>query len=158
MRRRYRIKERDKLLPEGLYRKHLLHFPLLTVDLVVTDENSRFLLVKRTQENLAWKDDWATPGGRVFRNERIRDAAHRVLLRETGLRIPPREFTFRGVEEVITRKEHGVTVVFAARARQSKLSWDKTSSSARWFTKKILPKSLRPEYKAILSTGGVKLL
>lgn len=158
MRRQYRVKERDKLLPEGFYREHLLHFPLLTVDLVVTDENSRFLLVKRSQENLAWKDDWATPGGRVFRNERIRDAAHRVLLQETGLTIPAKEFTLRGVEEIITTKEHGVTVVFAGRARQSKLSWDKTSSSARWFAKKILPKSLRPEYKAILSTGGVTLL
>lgn len=158
MRRPYHVKEKDMLLPEGFYRNHLLHFPLLTVDLVVTDENSRFLLVKRSEENLAWKDDWATPGGRVFRNERIRDAAHRVLVRETGISIPPREFTFRGVEEVITSKEHGVTVVLKARARQSNLKWDKTSSSARWFTKKILPKSLRPEYKAILSTGGVKIL
>ncbi len=157
MRRRYRIKEWDKLLPEGFYRKHLLHFPLLTVDLVVRDENSRFLLVKRSEENLAWKDDWPTPGGRVFRNEKIRDAAHRVLLRETGLSIAAKHFTLRGVEEVITTKEHGVTVVFAAKARQSKLNWDKTSSSARWFTVADAPRSLRPEYRAVLSTGGVGL-
>lgn len=158
MRRTYRVKAYDRQLPEKFYREHLRHLPLATVDIVVTDRRQRFLLVRRSRENLAWKDDWATPGGRIFRNEKIRDAAHRVLLRETGLSIPAEEFTLRGVEEIITTKEHGVTVVFAARARQSKLSWDKTSSSARWFTKKILPKSFRPEYKAILSTGGVTLL
>ena len=157
LRRTYRVKAYDRQLPETFYHEHLRHLPLVTVDIVVTDRRLGFLLVRRSRENLAWKDDWATPGGRIFRNEKIRDAAHRVLLRETGLSIPAEEFTLRGVEEIITTKEHGVTVVFAARARQSKLSWDKTSSSARWFTVADAPRSLRPEYRAVLSTGGVSL-
>jgi ADP-ribose pyrophosphatase YjhB (NUDIX family) len=97
MRRIYRVKEYDKRLPEKFYREHLLHFPVVTVDLVVTDKKSRFLLVKRSQNNLSWKAEWGTPGGRIFRNERVRDAAHRVLVRETGLNTPPEKFVFRMV-------------------------------------------------------------
>ena len=156
LRRRYRVKAYDAQLPERFYRDHLRHFPLLTVDIVVTDRSGRFLLVKRSRENLAWKGVWATPGGRVFRNERIREAAHRVLLRETGLGILPEGFALRGVQEIITTKEHGVTMVFATRANQSKVKWDKSSSSARWFTVADAPRSLRPEYAAILTIGGVR--
>lgn len=157
MRRKYSVKEYDRRLPEKFYRNHLLHFPVVTVDVVVTDERSRFLLVKRSRNNLAWKGVWGTPGGRVFRNERIRDAAHRVLLRETGLNTPPEEFSFRGVQEIITTKEHGVTVVYAAEAKQPRVSWDTSTSSARWFSAMSAPRSLPSEYGAILSTGGVDL-
>src|SRR2546428_782157 len=120
---RYPVKDYDTRLPEKFYREHLLHFPLVTVDLVVTDENSRFLLVKRSKNNLTWRGAWATPGGRVFRNEKIRDAAQRVLKRETGLEVSGSQFQFKGVEEIITGKEHGVTVVFACRSSQSEITW-----------------------------------
>lgn len=86
---------------------------MVTVDLVVRDGQRRFLLVKRNQNNLTWRGMWATPGGRVFRNEKILDAAHRVLLRETSLNIPRSKFKFRGFHEQFAPKEHGVTMIFS---------------------------------------------
>ena len=161
---RYRVKEIDRRLPEKFYKEHLLHFPLVTVDLVVTSYSSspggtRFLLVRRSRENLAWKGVWATPGGRVFRNEKVRDAARRILLRETGLRVSSHDFIFKGYREIITMKEHGVTIVFSATVdmKNQEVRRDKSSSSVRWFAKVDTPKSLRSAYKSILSSGGVNL-
>ncbi len=161
MTKKYLVKDIDRRLPDKFYKDHLLHFPVVAVDLVVSstsDGDSRFLLVRRSRENLAWKGVWATPGGRVLRNEKIRDAARRVLLRETGLRAPSRDFIFKGYQEIITLREHGVTMVFSVTVdNEQELKWDKTSSSAKWFTKGDLPRSLRREYRAILFTGGVSL-
>ncbi len=157
----YHVKGIDRQLPAKFYKEHLLHFPVVTVDLVVTSSSHgdrRFLLVRRSRENFAWKGVWATPGGRVFRNEKVRDATRRVLLRETGLRVASRDFIFKGYQEIITLREHGVTMVFSATTdRGQEVRWDKTSSSAKWFTKGDAPRSLRSEYRAILSTGGVTL-
>jgi ADP-ribose pyrophosphatase YjhB (NUDIX family) len=149
------VRASDTRPPEKFYREHLRHFPLATVDIVVTDRRRRFLLLKRSRENLAWKGVWATPGGRIFRNERVRDAAHRVLLRETGLQVPPEKFELRGVGEIITTKEHGVTAVFSVKVNQNNIKLDKSSSSARWFTLANAPETLTPEYATILKLGGV---
>ncbi|MDV3278472.1 MAG: NUDIX domain-containing protein [Nitrososphaerales archaeon] len=153
--RRLRVKEQDKKLPDGFYRAHLRHFPVVTVDLVVTDRESRVLLVKRSSNNLNWKGAWATPGGRVYRNETIREAASRVLAREAGIGASPQEFAFKGVGEIVTSKEHGVTIVFAINRSGGAASADETSSSVRWFEPARLPKTLKDEYRSILSKGGV---
>lgn len=152
-----RVSVDDRLLPDKFYREHLLHFPTLAVDMVVTDKSSRFLLVKRNRNNLTWVGAWGTPGGRVFRNERLRDAAHRVLLRETGLSVAPKDFAFKGVQEIITTKEHGVTMVFAAISNNTSVRRDGTSSSVCWFSGGEVPRSLREEFRAILALGGVRL-
>lgn len=152
----YQVRKHDMWLPEGFFRQHLLHLPVVTVDLVARDGQRRFLLVKRNQNNLTWRGMWATPGGRVFRNEKILDAAHRVLLRETSLNLPRSKFKFRGFHEQFAPKEHGVTMIFSAKAHQRKIKWDKTSSSARWFRVSDTPKSLRCEFRDILHKGGVK--
>jgi ADP-ribose pyrophosphatase YjhB (NUDIX family) len=152
-----RIKDGDTWLPERLYAEHLRHFPVLTVDLVVTSRDRMFLLVKRSGSNLNWKGVWATPGGRVFRNERIDEAACRVLLRETGIMVPPDRFKFCGVEEVFTSKEHGVTMVNSASTSRLTLTTDRSSSSARWFGPDSFPSTLKAEYRSILEKGGVKL-
>lgn len=154
-RRRYRVKEDDKWLPTRFYKSHLLHLPVATVDVVVANGESDYLLVKRSAKNLNWKGIWATPGGRVYRNERIRDAACRVLLRETGIRARPAGLRFCGVEEILTTKEHGVTMIFSLRTRQESPSFDETSSSLRWFSPRDLPKSLPRVYRSILRKAGV---
>jgi len=149
------VKETDRWLPEKLFKEHLLHFPVVTVDVVVTDRSSRCLLVHRNGSNFNWKGLWATPGGRIWRNEGAADSARRVLLRETGLNLPAERFSFCGFHEVITTKEHGVTLVFKARSDETKVRPDPTSSSVAWFDSAGLPRTINGEYAKILRMGGV---
>lgn len=147
---------RDQWLPERFYREHLLHFPMATVDLVVTDTTSRCLLVHRNAKNLNWKGIWATPGGRIWRNERATDSAHRVLLRETGLDLPPDRLSFSGFHEIVSLKEHGVTLVFRGHTEITEVRPDATSSSVAWFDASGLPRTLSDEYLRILRIGGIR--
>lgn len=146
----------DKWLPEKFYQEHLLHFPVTTVDMVITDANSRCLLVRRNGNNLNWKGIWATPGGRIWRNEKAADSARRVLLRETGLDLSPESFAFSGFHEIFTAKEHGVTLIYKARSDRTSVRPDRTSSSVAWFSVSRLPRALNVEYLKILQTGGVE--
>jgi ADP-ribose pyrophosphatase YjhB (NUDIX family) len=127
------------VLPEKFYQEHLLQFPVATVDMVVTDTSSRCLLVRRNGNNLNWKGIWATPGGRIWRNEEAVDSARRVLLRETGLDLTPGRLFFSGFHEIVTAKEHGVTVIYTSQTDQARVRPDKTSSSVAWFYVSSLP-------------------
>ncbi len=147
----------DKFLPEEFFKIHVRHFPMVTVDIVLLGDSAKFLLVKRNQNNFAWKGKWATPGGRIFRNEPIAAAAHRILLREIGISIAPKNFLVCGVHELIGRKEHGITVVCRASTTVRELKLDSTSSSAKWCDLLSVPKSLKPEYKRILEIGGLEV-
>jgi colanic acid biosynthesis protein WcaH len=147
----------DEWLPEKFYQEHLLHFPVVTVDIVVTDSSSRCLLVRRNRNNLNWKGIWATPGGRIWRNEKAADSARRVLLRETGLDLSLDRLSFSGMHEIVTAKEHGVTLIYTAQTTdQVKVRPDKTSSSVAWFDASRLPRTLNMEYLKILRIGGLE--
>lgn len=70
---------------------------IVSVDLLVLRGNS-FLLGKRT--NQPAKGYFFTPGGRVFKNETIPEAAKRILKDEVGI-VPPKDhhFSMVGVHE-----------------------------------------------------------
>ncbi|MCL4435492.1 MAG: NUDIX hydrolase [Thaumarchaeota archaeon] len=140
-----------------MYLEHLVHFPTITTDIVVIDSRSRFLLVKRNGNNTGWINCWATPGGRVLRNEMLTKAAHRILKRETGLNVAPRDFAFKGLQEIITPAQHAVTVVFKAQTVNSEVKLDDTSSDAKWFDSGEAPEHLKPFYRSILSMCDLQL-
>ena len=131
---------------------------MVTVDVVVTNPKAEFLLVKRNENNLIRKNAWGTPGGRVFRNEKLREAAMRVLQRETGLSVPSSSLRLRGAHEFLDAKEHTVTLIFSARNPTGTLARDETSSSLRWFARHNVPKSLLADYRDILSKAGIVVL
>jgi 8-oxo-dGTP diphosphatase len=56
---------------------------LVTVDIIITDNQNRLLLIKR--RNDPFKNMWAFPGGFIEMNEKLVDSAKRELLEETGL-------------------------------------------------------------------------
>lgn len=140
---------------ERVYRRHLALFPKVALDIVAMTRSSEFVLVKRNEKNNEWKGSWATPGGRVYRNEKVTAAAHRILKRETGILEPQRRFEFRGFEEVMTPLEHGVTLIFRVRTKKSSLRTDESSSDARWFTSRNIPADLKNLYHRILTKSGV---
>jgi len=143
-------------LPLRKYLEHLAMFPLVTIDIVVVDDTPQFLLVKRNKNNATWKGEWATPGGRVFRNENLSHAAHRILKRETGIDVPLEDLELKGVGEAITPVEHAVTIVFTARTTRQEVIVDGTSSEAAWFSQRDAPR-LRPVYAKALSLCGIEL-
>ena len=81
-----------KRIPENLYRKIHKVLPLICTDVVVVGGQRKkfFLLVKR--KNKPEKGKWWFPGGRIYKNELLKDAAVRKVREETGwlCRIPPR--------------------------------------------------------------------
>jgi ADP-ribose pyrophosphatase YjhB (NUDIX family) len=129
---------------------------MVTIDIVLTGPTSRVLLLRRSDMNVAWKGLWATPGGRVYRNERLSEAIQRIALRETGIRLLKGQVSFAGVKEIITGKEHAVTNVFKAHASTSSFRLDGTSTEAQWFRPVELPPSLRQEYRDMLSMCGIR--
>ncbi len=138
-------------VPTKEFEKHLALFPMLAVDIIVTNSTGHFLLLKRSKENYTWAGEWATPGGRVYRNEPLLSAARRILKRETSLSVPTRKFELRGFLEIITSREHAVTIVCKTRVETEVVAIDSTSAEAGWFSRRALPGNLRAEYKKILS-------
>jgi len=71
--------------------------PLVSIDLIITDGCSRFLLGYRN--NSPAKNSWFVPGGRIRKNETIRDAFIRIVKSEIGICHYFDEATFLGVYE-----------------------------------------------------------
>ncbi len=126
-------------LPLVLYRKIQAATPVLCVDLVVVDQKRKtFLLVKRANSPL--KGKWFLPGGRVYKNEKLKEAALRKLREETGLR--GRVVRELGVWEYISEKSgyfrgvnlHSVSAVYLVEiVGGKKVILDNQSFGAEWF-------------------------
>jgi colanic acid biosynthesis protein WcaH len=59
--------------------------PLVSIDFVIRNERGQALLGKRL--NRPAKDFWFAPGGRIRKNERVRDALKRISQRELGVTV-----------------------------------------------------------------------
>ena len=57
--------------------------PLVAIDLVVCSEQGRVLLGKR--QNRPAQGFWFVPGGRIRKNERVKDALRRISQAELGI-------------------------------------------------------------------------
>lgn len=144
---------KTELIEESFYKKIIENIPILTVDLILLDKNSKkFILVRRADEPL--KGELMTPGGRVFKNERIMEAASRKCLEELGLTVNSIEWQFVGFFEGSFNKScfdldcntHTVSLILSSRilVDSSKIKLD--SHSSEWVLSDSLPSHL-------LSTG-----
>jgi colanic acid biosynthesis protein WcaH len=71
--------------------------PLVSIDLIVRDRAGRVLLGLRNNEPA--KGSYFVPGGRILKNERLRDAFARILTNETNIDAAYERTTFLGVYE-----------------------------------------------------------
>jgi 8-oxo-dGTP diphosphatase len=92
--------------------------PLLTVDCVVVDRDSRVLFIKRGRP--PFQGAYALPGGFVDIGETVQDACRRELLEETGVKL--KALKLIGVYSAPGRdpRSHTVSVAFLARAVSAK--------------------------------------
>lgn len=79
-------------LPQKLFASIVKHAPLIAVDLVIQNESGEVLLGLR--RNAPARGFWFVPGGRIFKNEPIANAANRIVREELAFdaRLPPTSF------------------------------------------------------------------
>ena len=73
------------------------HTPLIAIDLIIKDSESRVLLGRRV--NAPAKDHWFVPGGRIYKNETISEAFSRIFFSEIGNELLIEDARFLGVYE-----------------------------------------------------------
>ena len=112
--------------------------PIVSVDLVVTDpRESRFVLGLRNS-NVA-KDTWFVPGGRIYKNESLRDAVDRVAEEEAGVEVDVvRELGtyqhFYDESDIGTDSgKHYVANAYLVYTENSSLESDSQHSELKWF-------------------------
>lgn len=71
--------------------------PLISIDLIVQNENGEFLLGKRL--NPPAKGDWFVPGGRIYKNETLDQAFVRIAKAELGIELARQYAPLLGVYE-----------------------------------------------------------
>ncbi len=70
-------------LPDETFKSVIQHTPLISIDLIVRNEQGEVLLGKRV--NAPAKGYWFVPGGRVSKNETLDDAFVRLVKEELGI-------------------------------------------------------------------------
>lgn len=74
------------LLDDSAFAGIIAATPLISIDLIVRNDRGEVLLGKR--RNRPAMGYWFVPGGRIFKNERSRDALNRIGKGELGIDIP----------------------------------------------------------------------
>jgi|TARA_B100001971_G_C18170125_1_gene526604 colanic acid biosynthesis protein WcaH len=132
--------------------------PVITCDILL-ESKGKYLLLKR--KHFPCKGFWWTPGGRVYKNEQIRDAAHRVVKEELGIKkINIKKFL--GVFELFCspgkfnqKDMFCITFGFLVKPIGSfKIKMDEQHSEYRFFSKP--PSGSHPFVKKIFYLAGKK--
>ena len=127
----------NSFIDENLYREIVRGMPIFCVDVVITN-NNKFLLGLR--KNKPAKGQWYVIGGRVFKNEKLKEAVARKVEEEAGLII--KSIRFLTISENFFKESafgvptHTVNGVFVAETSSSAFRLPKYSdlSELKWFT------------------------
>ncbi|WP_201352017.1 GDP-mannose mannosyl hydrolase [Hydrogenimonas urashimensis] len=132
-----------RLAPE-IFECVVEHTPLVSIDLILVREG-RVLLGRR--KNPPAKGYWFTLGGRVFKNERIREAIRRIMREETGREVIG-EQTFIGVFEHLyddgifeNVSTHYINLAYRIAVEEMGTLPTDQHEAYRWFTLKELMES-----------------
>jgi colanic acid biosynthesis protein WcaH len=121
-------------IPEDIYQCILTSMPIPCVDLLVTDEKGRVLMIRRN--NPPAKGHWWFPGGRVHYGETRQAAVRRKLQEECGLTAS--QLAELGTYDVIIEEpgapvSHGITTLFSMTVRGSlSAALDSQSTAYDW--------------------------
>lgn len=132
------------MIPAERYKMILDVMPIVCIDSVIVNANREYLLVKRNNHPL--KGEYWLPGGRLLKNETLREAVIRKMNQELGIAVEIDrllgffETVFKKTSIDVTGGFHAVSFVFLLKPLQEKIVLDNQSSSWKWF--KELPRKL----------------
>ena len=144
-------------IPEEDYKKFIENMPICCIDLIIFHEG-KVLLVKRKYE--PEKGQWWVPGGRIYKNEKLKEAIIRKAKEETGIKI--KKYNLSGAYDYMSNKSpfkdlksgtHTPVIVFLVESIDSKVKIDETSSDYKWIDK--IEEDLNPYLKKALEDSGV---
>ena len=134
-------------------RKYIGHRPILMVGaaILVVDDQSRLLLMKRSDSGC-----WGPPGGAVEPGEVVEDAALRETLEETNLVIE--DMTLFGVfsgMELYYKYPNGdevynVTIVYLSRKWSGAVQINDEHVEWKWFDGNEIPEDISPPIKPVI--------
>lgn len=132
------------MIPAERYKMILEEMPIVCIDSVIVNASGEYLLVKRNNQPL--KGEYWLPGGRLMKNETLREAVKRKMNQELGIDVEIEKLL--GFFETVFKKTtvdvvggfHAVSFVFLLKPLQEKIVLDNQSSNWKWF--KELPKKL----------------
>ena len=87
----------NKRLETELFKSIVEHTPLISIDLIIRNEDGKALLGQRL--NRPAQNYWFVPGGRILKDESFENAFKRVTLEELGVQISINEAKFLGIYE-----------------------------------------------------------
>lgn len=102
------------------------------VNIIITDNQDRILVLKRDANVEFSPNLWDLPGGKVERNENLQEAAKRETKEENGLDIEPEDDCF-----FIYHYPNGKIDIYAFRAKLigGRISLDEKHTEFRWISK-----------------------
>ena len=144
-----------KKMPSSEYRKILEAMPICCVDILIR-EGDKILLVKR-RDNPAKEEFWP-PGGRIYKNETLKEAVKRKALEETGLKVKIEgqvgvyeTFFENGIFDNLKGGTHTINVCYLTKVigDSSKIVLDKTGSEFKWvhITEEDIPDYVKRYFK-----------
>ncbi len=130
------------------YGKKFIYTPKLTVDVVVENDKSEILLIKRRNPPYGW----ALPGGFVDYGEKVESAAARELFEETNIKVTTEELHLLGVYSDPSRdpRGHTVSVVYYVKSAHHPTAAD-DALEASFFAEDNLPSDIVFDHRQILT-------
>ncbi len=130
-------------LDEKTFSTIIKNTPLISIDLIIKNKEGKILLGMRKNEPA--KNFWFVPGGRIFKDEPIRDALKRLAHDELGLEIDSKPFFFIGIFEHLYQQnvfdENGFGTHYVVLAHELRLEENPGTlpvvqhSDFKWFTR-----------------------
>ncbi len=120
-----------------IYKKIIQKIPIACVDVVLVCKRN-FLLCKR--KNQPAKGKWWLIGGRIFKNEKIKNAVMRHIRQEATIK-RVKKIKLLGIDETIFKKGpfgggiHTINLVFLAETDEENKKDAGDDGELRWFSK-----------------------
>jgi colanic acid biosynthesis protein WcaH len=131
-----------------LYDKIKKSMPLPCIDLLITHKDNLLLMLRNNEPG---KDLWFTPGGRIFKDEKLEDTVKRVLSMETGLQ--PTKFTQISTMSHMWPEVHTVTTYYKVEVDSDKVKLDEQHRDHRWINK--MEDGLHPYLAEMIENTGL---
>jgi colanic acid biosynthesis protein WcaH len=143
------------MIEQSLYNKIVYNMPICCVDVCILRENG-VLLVKRNTEPA--RAAYWLPGGRLYKNELLKDCAYRKAKEETGIEciVGPIIHTDETVFDTgpMGIPIHSINVCFLLMPITLTVKLDQYSDDYKWAN--TIPNDVHPYVKRCLDACGLK--